>query len=97
MRESEALNVLRYGTAKGPKAVTEIGKDGQEDLGGKEVVPGKEWGSMEMVKVIYAEVPENLHEPAERGLLMVLEKLRGEGKVVKTDGGRWRVGEKAGL
>ncbi|KAI9723580.1 MAG: hypothetical protein M1812_000880 [Candelaria pacifica] len=43
---------------------------------------GAEWKSMDMVKVIYKDVPENLHLPAERGLLQVLRKLEGENKVV---------------
>ncbi|KIW43454.1 uncharacterized protein PV06_04555 [Exophiala oligosperma] len=64
---------------------------------GKEVVVGKEWESMEMVKVIYRHYPESLFKPAEYGLLMVLEKLRRDGKVVKTDAGKWRVSEKATL
>jgi glyoxylase-like metal-dependent hydrolase (beta-lactamase superfamily II) len=84
MREEEALNVLRFGAAKRPE------KEGQ-------VVVGKEWGSMEMVKVIYADVPENLHVPAEGGLLMVLEKLRGEGRVARTEGGKWKIGERGML
>ena len=70
--------------------------------GAKEVVSGKEWESIEMVKVIYRHYPENLWEPAERGLLMVLEKLRKDGRVVNvgaqgTGKGRWRVSEKATL
>ena len=51
-----------------------------DDISGLEVVTGKEWTSMEMVKVIYRHYPENLWLPAEGGLLMVLEKLRGDGK-----------------
>ena len=70
--------------------------------GGKELVAGKEWSSMEMVKVIYRHYPENLWEPAEQGLIMVLEKLKKDGKVVNVetgDGGkgRWRASEKATL
>ncbi|KIW11535.1 hypothetical protein PV08_10836 [Exophiala spinifera] len=64
---------------------------------GKEVAVGKEWESMEMVKVIYRHYPESLYQPAEYGLLMVLEKLRRDGKVVKTDDAKWRVSEKATL
>jgi endoribonuclease LACTB2 len=73
---------------------------------GKEVVSGKEWTSLEMVKVIYRHYPENLWEPAERGLLMVLNKLKGDGKVIHVTGqeggggaekGRWRASEKATL
>lgn len=73
----------------------------------KELAAGKEWSSMEMVKVIYRHYPESLYAPAEFGLLMVLEKLRRDGKVVKLgnpadagkEGGgiRWRVSEKATL
>jgi endoribonuclease LACTB2 len=87
MREEEAMNVLRFGRTTRPS---------EGDLG-NEATMGKEWGSMEMVKVIYADVPENLHEPAEGGLLMVLEKLRGEGRVVRTEGGMWKGSEKATL
>jgi len=46
------------------------------------------WGSMELVKVIYAAYPEALHLPAEGSLKHVLKKLQGEGKV-KEEGGRW--------
>jgi len=82
LREEEAHNVLRFGTVtRPPDTDTQLEKE--------------EWGSMEMVKVIYKEYPENLHQPAEWGLVMVLEKLRKDGRVVKTAGGKWRVNEKA--
>ena len=48
----------------------------------------KGWGSMEMVKVIYAKYPEALHVPAEGSLRHVLKKLQGEGKV-REEGGKW--------
>lgn len=85
MREDEALNVLRYGRTSRPEDSEETGKE----------VVAKEWGSMELVKVIYRDVPENLHEPAEHGLKMVLEKLKGDGSVTQTPGGKWRISEKA--
>lgn len=44
-----------------------------------------EWTSMEIVKVIYKDVPENLHIPAEGGVLQVLMKLIDEGKVAEDD------------
>ena len=44
-----------------------------------------EWTSMEIVKVIYKDVPENLHIPAEGGVLQVLSKLQDEGKVAEDD------------
>lgn len=49
------------------------------------------WTSMEIVKVIYADVPVALHEPAERGVVMVLGKLEGEGRVERDElSERWR-------
>ncbi|KIW75087.1 hypothetical protein Z517_11858 [Fonsecaea pedrosoi CBS 271.37] len=104
MREEEALNVLKHGTTTAPQGaeplvhdtITRVGDGDDEDvIGGGETVLGKEWESIEMVKVIYRHYPENLWQPAENGLLMVLEKLRRDGKVVKTKEGRWRVSEKA--
>ena len=53
-----------------------------------------DWGSMEMVKIIYKDVPESLHLPAERGLLQVLSKLQREDKVLESNG-RWRLNDKA--
>jgi endoribonuclease LACTB2 len=48
----------------------------------------KEWSSMELVKVIYAEVPENLHQAAEGSVRQVLLKLEKEGKVGQ-ENGKW--------
>jgi hypothetical protein len=112
MREDEALNVLKYGTVKPPHSTVPVVHDsitrdwesegeGEGEGGAKELTAGKEWDSMEMVKVIYRHYPENLWEPAEKGLLMVLEKLRKDGRVVRVGAeggrGRWRVSEKATL
>lgn len=53
---------------------------------------------MEMVKIIYKDVPENLHEPAAHGVLQVLQKLAGEGKVVQCpDSQRWEMSDKVRL
>lgn len=47
---------------------------------------------MEIVKVIYHDVPENLHEPAAHGVVQILEKLATEDKVIRaTDGHRWQI------
>lgn len=37
--------------------------------------------SMQIVKVVYKDVPESLHIPAEGGVKQVLEKLKNDGKV----------------
>ena len=55
------------------------------------------WTSMGIVKVVYKDVPENLHGPAEGGVRQVLEKLRGEGRVVCENGDRWTLSGSAKL
>lgn len=46
--------------------------------------------SMEIVKKIYVDVPINLHEAAERGVVQILQKLAVEGKAEDVQGGRWQ-------
>ncbi|KAL8788483.1 MAG: hypothetical protein Q9213_001706 [Squamulea squamosa] len=47
---------------------------------------------MEMVKIIYKDVPESLHEPAARGVEQILQKLAKEKKVLQSvDGQRWQI------
>ncbi|KAF2758147.1 Metallo-hydrolase/oxidoreductase, partial [Pseudovirgaria hyperparasitica] len=61
------------------------------------VVPSR-WGSMEMVKVIYRDYPENLHEPAEKGVVQVLEKLARDGRVARDEAsGAWSLLPKSTL
>ncbi|KAF2237457.1 metallo-beta-lactamase domain-containing protein [Viridothelium virens] len=58
----------------------------------------RDWKSMEIVKIVYKEYPESLHEPAEKGVVQVLDKLEGEGKVVKDENAdSWRLSNKASL
>jgi len=53
-------------------------------------------GSMELVQVIYQDVPENLHFAASRGVLQILEKLVGEGKVYHNEeANTWTLNRKA--
>ena len=51
---------------------------------------------MELVKVVYQDVPQSLHLPAAGGVVQVLQKLGKEGKVEENDG-RWHVAGKAAL
>ena len=53
--------------------------------------------AMEVVKVVYRDVPENLHEPAEKGVVQVLKKLEREGRVASEGDERWRVAGRAAL
>ncbi|KAI1469429.1 putative metallo-beta-lactamase domain protein [Daldinia caldariorum] len=49
------------------------------------------WTPMDLVKVIYRDVPEALHVPAANGVVQILRKLRDEGRVVLEDGDAWRL------
>jgi hypothetical protein len=48
---------------------------------------------MELVQVIYKEVPQALHAAACGGLVQTLGKLEEEGKVVRTGKDDWRLAE----
>ena len=57
-----------------------------------------EWTAMELVKVIYVDVPVELHLPAAGGVLKILAKLAEEGKVTQTeDGERWAWKDRSSL
>lgn len=73
-REDEVLQVLTYGLL-----LSEI--DGPPPPVKREEL--RSWTSMELVKVIYHDIPPNLHVPASHGVLQVLKKLEGERKVVR--------------
>ncbi|KAI5925614.1 putative metallo-beta-lactamase domain protein [Camillea tinctor] len=49
------------------------------------------WTPMELVRVIYRDIPESLHVPAAGGVVQILQKLLSEDKVVLEDGDRWRL------
>jgi ribonuclease/clavin/mitogillin len=56
------------------------------------------WTSMDIVKVIYKDYPEDLWEAAEKGVLQILDKLLKEGKVVHNKAeGTWALGGKSSL
>ena len=56
------------------------------------------WTSMDIVKVIYKNYPENLWAPAERGILQILDKLLKEGRVTHDETkGTWHLSGKSSL
>ncbi|KAH6652068.1 putative metallo-beta-lactamase domain protein [Truncatella angustata] len=59
--------------------------------------PADAWTAMELVKVIYAAYPENLHGPAAHGVVQILQKLRNEGKVLLENSDLWRLKDKSSL
>ncbi|KAF7155159.1 hypothetical protein CNMCM5623_006586 [Aspergillus felis] len=78
-REEEVSRVLRYGKL---------------DVPDNEPSPERKasWTPLELVKIIYRNVPESLHLPASHGVLQVLMKLEAEGKVVHdTETGKWSI------
>ena len=58
---------------------------------------GKEATLMELVKVVYKDVPDTLHEPASNGVVQVLRKLEVEGKVVQRQYKKWQIAGRATL
>lgn len=78
----------RAGGRNGAGGRSRVGMNGGEDGEGD---PGMT--AAEVVKVVYRDTPVGLHEAAERGVLQVLEKLEGEGRV-RGEGGRWWVVER---
>lgn len=58
---------------------------------------GQGWTPMEIVKIIYKDYPENLHEPAEGGIRQILDKLRQDGKVSSIDDSIWVVDKSPNL
>ena len=47
--------------------------------------------AIEIVKVVYEGVDPNLFEAAEKGVVMILRKLEGEGRVEEVTEGKWRI------
>jgi glyoxylase-like metal-dependent hydrolase (beta-lactamase superfamily II) len=84
LREDQVIQVLK--STKSSPGVAVSG--GEPD----------EWTSMEIVKIIYKDVPENLHLPANGGIVQILAKLKGEDKVSEDSmTGRWRIKDRAAL
>jgi len=80
MREREVLEVLTGNSA------------GDQDQVEKVKNENNGWTLMQIVKIVYKDVPESLHIAAQGGVVQVLAKLEGEGRVEKMkDGRRWRI------
>lgn len=76
-RENEVVRVLRFGRL---------------DANDNEKSPERKgaWTPLELVKVIYRDVPESLHLPASHGVLQVLMKLEYDGRTVHDSiSGKW--------
>lgn len=82
-RESQVIQVLK--SSKNNPGIT-ITRNEEAD----------EWTSMEIVKIIYKDVPESLHVPANGGIVQILHKLQADQKVVKEQD-RWKLEARAAL
>ncbi|KAI3319035.1 putative metallo-beta-lactamase domain protein [Xylariaceae sp. AK1471] len=82
-RELQVLETLN--SAKGPSSTS------------SDAAAAGAWTPMELVKVIYHDVPESLHLPASYGVMQILKKLQEEDKVVPEQGDRWRLKRKPNL
>ena len=86
-RENQVLQVLRSvrSSPSTPQADTT-----SSDLEG--------WSPMEIVKVIYKDVPVELHVSAERGVVQVLRKLQAENRAFQDSAGdKWRINGRPAL
>lgn len=54
------------------------------------------WEPIELVRVIYKDVPESLHLPAQGGVVQVLHKLKHEGRAYE-EGGKWILEDRPAL
>ncbi|EDU49153.1 lactamase [Pyrenophora tritici-repentis Pt-1C-BFP] len=78
--------VIPDGPAKIAEYITHRNQREQQVLDVLAANEGVEMGSMDIVKVIYKDYPENLWEPAERGIRQILEKLKREGRFEQPQG-----------
>lgn len=49
------------------------------------------WSAMDIVKVVYKDVPEELYPAACGGVVQVLSKLEGDGRILEDASGRWQL------
>jgi endoribonuclease LACTB2 len=82
-RENEILRVLKFGRL-------DVEPSQEETALSPERLSS--WTPIQIVKIIYRDVPESLHLPASHGVVLVLNKLEAEGRV-EHDGasGEWRL------
>ena len=57
-----------------------------------------DWESMEIVKIIYKDIPDDLHLPAQGVVMQILQKLQDEDKVsLDPSTNKWRMKTRAAL
>lgn len=86
-REDQIVQALSSSNNSGSSNTTEEGQ----------AKTASGWEPMELVRVIYRDVPETLHIPALGGVMQVLRKLEKEGRAQREDGDRWILTEPSSL
>jgi len=90
---SKILEYINHRKAREEQVIRTLGTTRQgEDIEG----PANAWTPMELVKVIYHDVPEELHVPACGGVIQILVKLKKEDRVVEGNG-RWSLKDRPAL
>ena len=52
---------------------------------------GRPWSAMDIVQVVYREVPSTLHQAARGGVVQILDKLAKDGIVTQQGDGQWQL------
>ncbi|OIW26402.1 metallo-beta-lactamase superfamily protein [Coniochaeta ligniaria NRRL 30616] len=81
-REEQVVQTLRS-----KRSVAEVSADTDD---------ANAWSPMELVRVIYQDVPETLYPAAAGGVVQILQKLEKDGKVA-AEGERWRFNSRSPL
>ena len=85
-RENEVIQVLRSARCSPITIQANMSSDSEG------------WSPMEIVKVIYKDIPEELHLSAECGVLQVLRKLQAEDRAFQdSTGNKWRINGRPAL
>ncbi|OCL10450.1 Metallo-hydrolase/oxidoreductase [Glonium stellatum] len=91
--KGKILEYIHHRKEREGQVLTVLGCEDKEHPGNT-----KGWKSMDIVKIIYKDYPENLHAPAEKGVLHILEKLAKEGKAIHNESeDTWSINRKAVL
>lgn len=94
---SKILEYIRHRQLREDQVI-QVLKSSKSLAGEANVNEVDDWTSMEIVKIIYKDVPESLHLPANGGIVQILRKLEEEEKVSEdSKTGRWRLRNRAAL
>ncbi|KAL3426178.1 metallo-beta-lactamase superfamily protein [Phlyctema vagabunda] len=95
---SKILEYIRHRQQREDQVLQVLRSSKSSPAGDSTAFEPEDWSSMEIVKIIYKDVAENLHLPAHGGVMQVLWKLKKEEKVDEDPStSRWRINNRAAL